>query len=209
MTNTSATGGYLAPVAFGDNDAALRRVIHDFIAGVTGIDGGLVRPKWQKNPAAIPANGTDWCAFDLNNFMAGNAYQVQIADGDDTQLQYQQNEVFDLNCSFYGDNCQRYAGVIRDGLQIAQNREALFLLGVSVSGGVQITRAPELIDDVWFDRCDISVQMGRTVNSDYPVLHFTGADGTIQADTPLSVYWFAGIATPVGIFDATFDETFN
>lgn len=210
MPNTSATGGYLTPAAFSTNDDALEDIIQAFIVGVTALTGTRVRPAWQPNMPVIPTNETNWCAFALGNFVAGQAYQVQVPDGLDTKMQFQQYETFDLTCSFYGANCQRYAAIVRDGLQVAQNREALWLLGISVTGGVQIVHAPELINDVWHDRCDIIISMGRQVNSSYAVLHFLGADGSIESDSPeITTDWAAGVRARFSTFDATFDETFS
>lgn len=208
---TSATGGYLAPAAFSTNDDALQDIIQAFIVGVTALTGTRVRPAWQPDMPVIPTNDTNWCAYSLGNFEAGQAYQVQVADGDDTVMQFQQHESFDLSCSFYGANCQRYAAVLRDGLQVAQNREALWLQGISLSGGVQIVHAPELINDVWHDRYDINVQMARAVFSEYPVLHFLGVAGTVTTDSPEIVTdWSTGsryYTSPVqAIFDAMIPE---
>jgi hypothetical protein len=207
---TSATGGYLSPLAFAVNDNALADIIQEFIVGVTLLDGEYVRPAWQSNPYIIPTNGTDWCAFSLGNFVAGQAYQVQAASGNDTNVKMEQCENFDVSCSFYGANCQRYAAVVRDGLQIAQNREALWLQGISITGGVQIVHVPELINDVWHDRCDIVIAMGRKVNADYAVLHFVGAAGTINTDAPETVTeWTAGAKySSTRVFNYVFSEVF-
>lgn len=206
--NTSATGGYLQPVTSPAADTELRRIVHGFIAGVTGISGAYVRPKWQGNPASIPVTGTDWCAYGIGNFQAGAPYQVQVANGSDTQSEIDQHERFDVDCSFYGPMCEMYARMVRDGLYIAQNREALWLQGISVTGIGLLTHVPEIVNDVWLDRCDITVSMGRNENSRYNVLHFLSADGTINTDSPLLTIPFSAGA-PMGIFDLTFDETFG
>lgn len=205
---SSATGGYLAPAAFSVNDDALADIIQLFIVGVTGLAGKYVRPWWQPNPAIIPEGDTDWCAFNLGNFEAGQAYQSMQESGD--AMDFQQHESFDLSCSFYGAHCQRYAAVIRDGLQVAQNREALWLQGISVVGGAQIVHVPELINDVWHDRCDIIIGMARQVDSAYEVLNLLGGEGTIETDSPETIgKWSAGVRYFISTFDETFDETFS
>ena len=205
---SSATGGYLAPAAFSVNDDALADIIQLFIVGVTGLAGKYVRPWWQPNPAIIPEGDTDWCAFNLGNFEAGQAYQSMQESGD--AMDFQQHESFDLSCSFYGAHCQRYAAVIRDGLQVAQNREALWLQGISVIGGVQIVHVPELINDVWHDRCDIVIAMGRQVNSEYAVLSVLGAEGAIETDVPeTSTPWSAGVKAHTKVFSNVFSNVFG
>jgi hypothetical protein len=203
---SSATGGYLQPLVNSTDDTALADILQAFIVGVTGLAGAYVRPMWQSNMPVIPTNGTNWCAFNLGNFQAIQGYQAMNADN---EFNFQQHETFDLSCSFYGSNCQRYAAMIRDGLQLSQNREALWLQGISVSGGVQIVHVPELINDVWHDRCDIAISMGRVITREYDILNFAGAAGTIETDAPeISEEWTAGAVYSTGVFDYTFDETF-
>ena len=65
--NTSATGGPIgpgSPAAPGPLEgAALLDFIQDWIVQLTGLDGTLVRPDWQAEPANLPAAGTAWCGF--------------------------------------------------------------------------------------------------------------------------------------------------
>ena len=51
MANSSATGGYLAPIAISPplEDAELEALLHGFIAGVSGLPTDMVRTRW---PAA-------------------------------------------------------------------------------------------------------------------------------------------------------------
>ncbi len=188
---TSATGGYLLPVASPDNDEELARILHGLIIGVTGIAGNLVRPIWQSNPPPVPTFGTTWAAFGVTDITAGLPYMVQVADGHDTICEYRQDERFTLRVSVYGPSCQRYAAMIRDGLNISQNREAIYLQGISVLWVGGITRAPELVNDVWLDRCDVSIDMGRYIAVNYEVLNFLAADGTIETDMPMTIIWHA------------------
>jgi hypothetical protein len=199
---TSATGGYLIPTNTVVDDRDLRRVIHGFIVGVTGLDEEKVRPAWQKSPAAIESNGVDWCAFALNNFEAGQAYQVYSNADDDTA--FEQHETFDVVASFYGDNCERYSAMIRDGLQLGQNREALWLQSVSLVNAPKITHVPELVNTVWQDRCDVVIGFARTYTRRYDILSFLSADGDVITDTDITIPWITA-----GLFDYTFDETFQ
>ena len=204
---SSATGGYLRPVVNSVNDNALADILQAFIVGVTGLPGAYVRPMWQPNPPVIPTNGTDWCAFNIGNIQAIQGYQTMNADDD---FNFQQHETFDLSCSFYGTNCQRYASIIRDGLQLSQNRESLWLQNISVSGGVQIVHVPELINDVWHDRCDIVVGMGRVVTREYEILSVLGAAGTIETDVPeTSTPWSAGVKAHTKVFSNVFSNVFG
>lgn len=204
---TSATGGYLLPVVSPDSDAGLARILHGLICGITGLSGSVVRPLWQENPPPIPSSGTTWAAFGLTDITSGLPYMVQVDNPPDTICEYRQDERFTLRVSVYGPSCQRYAAMIRDGVNISQNREAIYLHGISVIGTGNITRAPELVNDVWLDRCDIEIDMGRVIIVNYDVLNFLAADGEIDTDMPMIIPWHAG--NPAGIFDLTFDETFG
>jgi hypothetical protein len=202
MTNTSATGGYLTPTDVIADDQALRRILHGFIVGLTGLAAEKVRPAWQGNMPAIEDNGVNWCAYAVGNFEAGQAYQVHV-DADE-QTEMKQCETFDLSCSFYGANCERYCGLVRDGLQVAQNREAMWLQGISVTNAPKITHVPELVNTVWQDRCDIVIAMGREYTRRYDILSFLSAYGDVITDTDITQPWVTA-----GIFDYTFDATFQ
>src|SRR4051812_9766277 len=48
-TNDSSTGGYLSPVVASSalQDAALDALLQQMVAGITGLPGNMVRPRWQ------------------------------------------------------------------------------------------------------------------------------------------------------------------
>jgi hypothetical protein len=65
----SASGGYLVPVSpLPLDDEELGRRLSNVVAGVTGIPGNLVRPRWQKNPPPIPDEGVDWVAVGVTSY---------------------------------------------------------------------------------------------------------------------------------------------
>ena len=61
MTNTSATGGFLSPLSTPAplEDQALADFFQQYVAGITGIAGNLVRPRWQAEPPNIPQVASD------------------------------------------------------------------------------------------------------------------------------------------------------
>lgn len=181
MSNTSATGGYLTPGMIApDEDQTLRRFLQRLLSGVTGLVGDMVRPMWQTNPPPVPAIDVNWLAFSVDNQRPdANPYQRQT---DDDGMLLVRHEDLDLRCIFYGPNCQKNANLLRDGLYVAQNRERLFLAGVAVVGVSDTMHVPELINDRYFDRADITISMRREIRRDYQVLHFLGAAGTVEAN---------------------------
>ena len=184
--NTSATGGYLTPT---DTPLPGGLGFEDFIqlmlVGITAIDGALVRPKWQPKPPSQPDYLTDWLAFGSKKISTkGFAYVKQLGVDGDTDLGSSLTnwEEVELICSFYGPHAVGNAAALRDGLEISQNREGLFNSGITVVGSGDITRAPELVNEIWNDRADITVTLAREIDRTYQVLYFVSAKGTIITD---------------------------
>lgn len=80
MSNTSATGGYLLPEQSpapleGD---ALDDFFHDIVAGITGLDTNLVRPRWQETPPPAPKRGTNWAAVGVMNMLPNSTVTLLI-----------------------------------------------------------------------------------------------------------------------------------
>ncbi len=179
--NTSATGGYLvAPVP---DRVALRRFFQGLIRGVTGLPGDSVRRLWQPNPPPRPEIDVDWCAFAISE-RSGNTLggmYVQTNRDDSTFIRYDQR--LNLNCTFYGPNCEGYAELLREGLQIGQNREVLQVAGMGLGGLSSITHVPEKIQDQWYDRADISFMIDREVSKLYQILSFGSAVGVIITES--------------------------
>lgn len=181
MPNSSATGGYLMQTSSSIDGQALRRFLQSVIVGVTGLNATLVRPMWQQNPPPIPSIDVDWCGFAImTQRPEKGAFHEQLDAGGATLLRH---EELDLLCAFYGPNCLVNAGLLRDGLElIAQNREQLFLAGMGVNGFSDITHAPELVNDRFFDRADITMTIQREIRRSYDILHFVGASGNVTAN---------------------------
>ena len=182
MPNTSATGGYLADVTPPAEGVALRRFIGELLRGVTGLPGDMVRPSWQENPPPMPAYGTDWLAYGVTarRVEAGDPWQAERADGSGSYLR--RHESLDVQVTAYGANAEGILAALRDGLDVAQNREQLFLANVTVVECGQIIHAPELVNERWWNRADMTVTLRREVRREYPILHFVGADAKIVAD---------------------------
>jgi len=181
MPNTSATGGYLTQTASSLDGQALRRFLQSVIVGVTGLGATFVRPMWQQNPPPIPSIDVDWCGFAITSQRhESGAYHEQLDIGGSNILRH---EDVDLLCAFYGPNCLINAGTLRDGVEmISQNREQLLLSGMGIKGFSDITHAPELVNDRFFDRADITMTIARQIRRSYDILHFIGANGGVVAN---------------------------
>ena len=178
MSNTSATGGYLADVTPPQEGVALRRFIGELLAGVTGLPGELVRPIWQDNPPPLPEHGTTWLAYGITarRVEAGEPWQAEMADGSGAALR--RHEMLDVQLTAYGE-AEALLASLRDGLDVAQNREQLFLAAVAVVDFGAIIHAPELINERWWNRADSTLTLRREVRREYPILTFAAAEGGI------------------------------
>ena len=79
-----------------------------------------------------------------------------------------------------------YAAVLRDGLQIPQNSDQLNAAGMAVIGVQDVLYVPELINDRWFERADITINLNRNLSRTYAILTLLGIEGTL---------FFDGVAT--------------
>lgn len=156
MANTSATGGYLtgAETSFDPN-----HFFHDLIMNLTGIDKTLVRPRWQPNPPTMPSSNTNWCAFGVSELAGDDS--AYLNKNTTATAKLERHEFYSVLCSFYGSNARDNARKMRDGLEIGQNREAMYLSNVGYKNCSSLTHAPENINDVWFDRYDITFEFAR------------------------------------------------
>lgn len=203
MTNTSATGGYLLPnpASVGtDNlpaplyDDALIDFYQPTIVGITGLDGSLVRPRWQEVPPTLPPPTTTWIAIGITmidgDTFAFIGHQSKTYTGAPINGQrdvLQRQEELQMLCSCYGSNSEGTAALIRDGLAIAQNREPWQLARQGLINVGGLTKCPEKINNLWYRRTDVIVYIRRAVIRTYPVLDLLSASGSVESDqSPLT-----------------------
>jgi hypothetical protein len=189
MSNTSATGGYLAPVPSTPTPLegqALNRFLQQFVVGITGLSGSVVFQRWQPEPSDQPVFGTDWAAVGVMSRTADvNAYEGHISTGQGTDIIYR-NEILNVLISFYGPDADMYASLFREGAQLAQNREVLMANGFGFVESGDAVAVPELVKLRWLYRVDLHFWLRRAVEYTYPVLNLLGATGTIETDEGLS-----------------------
>lgn len=190
--NSSATGGYLAPVGAVAEDSALEDQIQAAIAGITGLAGRMVRPAWQPDPPAKEDLGVDWCAYRVTSSdpdWTGALVHHPDADGGAGADEFQRHATIEILCSFYGPNARGYATRFSDGLTVPQNMEALGAQGIGFLEAGRIWAAPEFVNNQWVRRQDILVRLRRMVTRTYPVRNVLSAEGEIVADTGDTNSW--------------------
>lgn len=181
--NTSATGGYLVSPDNPANDDSLTDFMQSVVVGITQIPGRYVRPRWQEEPPNLPPVGTNWAAIGVTH-EGGDAFpyvEHHDTDPNDVGDTVVQNENFSLFCSFYGPNCDARASSLRDGIMIAQNREAMLAVGIKLIVCGSLSAVPDLIKEKWLNRTDITLQFRREVRRNYPVLSILSASGVIHS----------------------------
>lgn len=183
MSNTSASGGYLLPSSSPPPaDAAMDDVLTALVSGITGLLPSLVRPRWQATPPKRPERTTDWCAVGVTRSTPdANAYTQHHPDGngyDETQ----RHETLEVTASFYGPGAYGNAGLLRDGLAVAQNREALFLAGFGFVESLPAVNAPDYLNETWISRVDQPIILRHQIGRTYPVQNLLSAVGEIVSD---------------------------
>lgn len=191
MPNTSATGGYLdpavSPAPLEGQD--LNRFLQQVVVGVTGLDGTLVRPRWQTVPSNIPQEATAWAAVGVLDRPSDTfPFVGHDVDGEGTDLLIR-NETLSVQVSFYdtGTNGQadKFCALFRDGLSIAQNREVLLLGGMVLNSVGTPQPVPSLMKQRWLYRVDLPIIIIREIRRVYPVLNLLSMTGTLYVDNGL------------------------
>ena len=164
MSNDSSTGGYLVPLGPDEaEDAALAAILQGAVAGITGLAGNLVRPRWQALPPQQPPLTTNWAAI--------GATQTDPTDypyfNDAGHLDRQ--ERLTVMASFYGPNAGTYGARLRDGLYVKQNLDVLYANGIKLYEAGTLVTVPELIGDTWVMRRDLTVLLMRDIERAYAI----------------------------------------
>jgi hypothetical protein len=181
VPNTSATGGYINQTTGPMEGVSFRRFIGSVLVAVSGLPAEYVRPSWQIDPPPIPSISTNWLAFgQAGRRVDYSSYQRMLANGE--KIEQQTHEECDFLLVFYGPDCLDIAARVRDGFRIIQNQEALNLQGMAMVGDSDVIHVPELINDRYYDRADMTITIRRELRREYQILSFLGSDGTISAN---------------------------
>jgi hypothetical protein len=195
--NDSSTGGPLAPIATGPaplTGLALNNFLQAWLAGITGLDGTLVRPRLQAESPIIPDAATAWASFGIAE-RDGDAFPFVGHDGsqnDGNGLdQIIQNEELTLLASFYdlGTNglADFYAELMKQGAAISQNREYLKAQNFDIGWVGNLTTVPSLLKVRWLYRVDLPIYVRRQIVRQYPVLNVLSIASSVTTDSDVTV----------------------
>jgi hypothetical protein len=180
MPNTSATGGYLSattlPLPAG---LSFDRYIQQVVVGITGFDPSLVRPRWQVEAPKQPDITVNWCAVGIVDIK--NDYDAHFEQHDDDATM-KRHQIVEMLCTFYGADAVENASLFRDGLELSQNREQLFLANMGLLEVGTIVTTPELVNGRWCMRADVPFIIRREVIRDYAIMKLLSAGGDIVTD---------------------------
>ena len=158
--------------------------------GITGLDGKNVRPRWQEDVPNLPDFGTDWCALGVMKITADTNtvnWHDPVGTSGNGAEDLRRNEEVDILTSFYGPNSDANAALLRDGLQVEQNRYLLRNAQMELIETSDILTTSEPIKSRWVRKHDITVRIRRLVLRVYPVLNILSAQGTINNEHYLTI----------------------
>lgn len=175
--------GYLGPTSVTQPEGTpFEDWLHDLFAGITGFPGDMIRPSWQWTPAPRPDINTDWMAFGINtkafDFTPAHVHR-DTGDGYDI---VQEHEIVEIICTFYGPNVDYNLNLLRRGIYIDQNRAAMRAAGVGLIETDTGRFVPEVFNERWWSRGDLTVILRREIRMTYPILNLLRAQGPIIAN---------------------------
>lgn len=184
MSNTSATGGYLTPTSSPPaEDGALDDIFTGLIVGLAGYDPALVRPRWQVTIPKMPDPSVDWCAIGVTEDEPDDNAAITHDPTGNGQDNLIRQETIRVLASFYGPNARGLAKQVRDGLYIPQNWEVLENSLLAFIATDTIRAVPELLNNNWLRRYDMSIRFRRMLHRSYAVENILSAEITINDST--------------------------
>ncbi|GFM37999.1 phage neck terminator protein [Desulfovibrio psychrotolerans] len=194
MPNTSATGGYLALTSVAPL-SIIEDALHDLIAGITGLQGSLIRPRWQPEPPRQPKPSETWCAFGIMDHAVSNFPEVRHVGAGDGSDEIITQSRLTVMVAFYGPEGDATTLLLRDGLHVAQNRAGLRAMGLAFESAGDVTRNPELVGNRWLPRSDMTIFFRRETRRTVATLNLQHCGcGILETDCDLSVPLGGGCA---------------
>lgn len=188
VPNTSAAAGYLTPTVEPVEGDAFDDFLQQIVVGITGMQGSLVRPRWQPTLPKMPEQSVSWCAIGVTSTddlsvrgqMRHDPNAKIVADGDGSDHSIGWDRVTVL-VSMYGPEAQANASMLANGLRVSQNREAMARAGVGlVSTGPRRQMSAVMPNQQVTRRIDMEIKLDRVVARTYQVYNLLSAQGAVH-----------------------------
>ena len=163
-------------------DIDLDAIFQALVTGVTGLPGEFVRPRWQPKPPKQPEHTTNWCAIGVTVQKANDGPQITYDPTIDAS-RYTRHEEIEVLATFYGPNAQSNAAIMRDGIAIGQNTEGLLAYDMRWFTCGEILTVPELTNQLWIRRYDMTLGFRRKITRLYGVLSLLSTSVHLFDDT--------------------------
>lgn len=180
---------YILPLPPPPTDGAtLQDALQGWVAGVTGLPGAQVRPRWQQEPPGIPPAATVWVAVGVQGRSADTFPYIEHEPAGVGSGQLQRNEVLDFLTSWYDTGidgqADTYMTLFRDGVAIPQNLEGIAASGIMMRGIGDAVAVPSLFKQRWLYRVDLPMQLVRQIDRNYAILSVDSAGVVLVTDAP-------------------------
>lgn len=183
MANDTSTGGVLTPSApLPVDDDALDAVLQALVSSITGLDGSLVRPRWQAVIPKQPDPSVNWCAIGIVSSTEQNfpSYSFDQAALVGTLVAHEEMQAL---ASFYGPQAKGYAQLLRNGLKVPQNTEQLIPFQMRYIDSGAMRNAPEFVNEQWIKRQDLPMRFRRKLSYTLAVTTIQAAEVDLTDDT--------------------------
>lgn len=166
------------------DDVSQDIVLQNMVKALTGLDGTLVRPMWQRKPPPRPDADTTWAAVGVSETRNGIARRTLVEAADGESASVLAHSTVEALVSIYGPKASGYADLLWDSLQgVSLNVDILADKGLALVSVSDPVRVPERINTVWINRVDLRLTFNRGRRRDYPIKSILRVDGTIHGET--------------------------
>lgn len=179
MANTSTTGGYLvagSPAPADDVD--LNVIFQEAVVGITGLDPTLVRPRLQLIQPKRPEAPITWAAVGVHEVEPWGDPSIQHVpatyDSSGKLLTpamdvLTEHVTLRVMVTFYGPQAERYGGILRRGIALPQNMEALSAQNIKLAHRGTLRGVGEIINELQVSRWDLDLLFNRKTTAQYPI----------------------------------------
>jgi hypothetical protein len=168
-------------------DADLDAVFQFAVAGITGLDGTMVRPRWQPTLPQQPEPDEDWCAIGVMASIPDAFPYITHFSGqgitDPSADTFWRHEELDVLASFYGPNAKKLASRLRDGLSVVQNTETLLANQIAFIESSPMRASPDFVNQQWIRKYDLPLRFRRKVQRVYAMPNILSAQVDLFDDT--------------------------